>query len=153
MALKDLNGHRTGRPLAARTDPANCAPITQAIAIQRRVARMALRDDTTPAVLASLARSWTLIDARLSAHRMKPLPKSVDVTKYHAARAAARKAGHSKHAQPSEPKPEPTAETTPSHAQPTATTPHKESLSQPDRHPGGEGEGAEATGADDETPT
>lgn len=136
MGTEHLNGLRTGRPKGAKTNPANSTALVQALAIQRRMATLALREDTKPAISAALARSWCLVDQRLAAHRMKPLPKSVDVTKYHAARAAARKQGKEKHAQPSEP-----------------TETPKESLSQPDRHPGGGGEGGKAGGAVNENPT
>ena len=43
-----------------------------------------MNPETKPSVRAALMRSWCLVDARISAHRMKPLPKSVDVTKWQA---------------------------------------------------------------------
>ncbi len=159
MAIKDLDGHRTGRPKGATTDPVKAGPLAQAVAIQRLAAKSLIYTEMSEDKRAALMRAWCLLDARLSAHRMKPLPKSVDVTKYHAARAAARKAGHSKHAQPSEPKPEPDEQAT---TKPGATKHDasqaekekpKESITQQTRPTTTGGGGGKAGVAFDETPT
>ncbi len=92
MALDALHDspRRDGCLRYPNGQPIRTNPITQLIQLQRRAIAATQDPNLKPSVLAGLMRSVALIDARICAHRMKPLPKSVDVTKWNAQRRRAR---------------------------------------------------------------